>query len=314
MAIIVVSEAIDRMGLEILSHAGDVHYDERLWNSPDNLFKWVAGANALVIRNQMNVTAELLDRAPHVKVIGRLGVGVDNIDLRAAHERGVTVVTARGANAMAVAEYVFAVLFYFSRQLHLVDQSVRRGEWNRSLGGFELHGKTLGLIGLGDIGQRMAFRARNFGLRVVAFDPWQLTTHMAAMDMGVALKNFDEVFESADFVSVHVPLIESTRGLVDAGALARMKPGSYFINTSRGGIVDEEALLKAVQTGQLAGAALDVRTHEPSPSNDALYRESRILLTPHISGLTAEAGMRTATTVAEDVVRVLSGQPPMAAV
>ena len=314
MPTIVVSEMIDSIGLEILTTGGEVLYDPTLWQSKENLAMTVADADALVVRNQTAVTADLLQEWTRLKVVGRLGVGLDNIDLDASRQKKIPVVVARGANAVAVAEYVFAYLFHVCRHLPDVDLSVRNGEWNRSFGGIELHGQTLGLVGLGDIGQRIAFRALSFGMHVMAYDPWQLSTHMAVMDMNVILTDLNDVLERSDFVSVHVPLTPKTRNLMDSHALSRMKRGAYLINTSRGGIVDEDALLSAIQQGTLSGAALDVRSQEPSLKTDKLLDESRILLTPHISGLTREAGVRTATTVAQDVLRVLRGQSPMAAV
>ncbi|MCL5971551.1 MAG: hydroxyacid dehydrogenase [Firmicutes bacterium] len=314
MATIVISEVIDPIGIERLSTVGEVHYHSDLWNHPDQLFKWAGIADALIVRNQTQVNAELMRAGKNLKVIGRLGVGLDNIDLETARENHIPVVTARGANAVAVAEYVFACLFHFSRNLAAIDQTVRQGIWDRMRGGSELYGKTLGLIGLGDIGQRIAFRAQCFGMRVLAFDPWQISTHMAVMEMGVTLTTMEELLAQSDFISVHVPLTAGTRNVVNRQAFDRMKPGVSLINTSRGGVVDENALLEAVSCGRVAGAALDVRVHEPMTAHDLFRDEPRILLTPHIAGLTAEAGVRTAITVANDVVRVLSGQTPIAAV
>lgn len=314
MAHIVVTEVMDAVGLEMLSETFDVHYDPRLWDQPENLLKWVGKADALIVRNQTRVTSETLAVASSLKVVGRLGVGLDNIDVRAAHTRGIPVVTAQGANAVAVAEYVFAALFHFTRGLSAVDSTVRAGRWDRTLGGVELFDKTLGLIGMGDIGQRIAFRARAFGMKVMAFDPWRLPTHMASMDLGVHLTSLEEVMAESDFVSVHVPLTDATRGLINATALGRMKPTAYLINTARGGIVNEAELLETIQNGGIGGAALDVRNVEPMAGEDPLAADRRILLTPHISGLTREAGLRTAIIVAEDVKRVLSGQAPVASV
>ncbi len=314
MATIVISEVIDPMGIERLSSVGEVHYHDDLWHDPGQLFQWIVNADALVVRNQTQVGAELMRAGKNLKVIGRLGVGLDNIDMVAARELHIPVVTARGANAAAVAEYVFACLFHFSRKLSAIDQTVRQGIWDRTLGGTELYGKTLGIIGLGDIGQRIAYRAQCFGMRVVAFDPWQLPTHMAVMDMGVTLTTMEELLAQCDFISVHVPLTPGTRNLVNGQAFDRMKPGVCLINTARGGVVDERALVEALNCGRVAGAALDVRIHEPMTADDPLREDPRVLLTPHISGLTREAGIRTAITVANDVARVLSGQTPIAAV
>ena len=311
---IVISEVMDSTGLERLSAVAEVHYDPLLWKSPKSLTQAIQDADALVVRNQTRVTADVFAVASRLQVVGRLGVGLDNIDVSEARRRKVQVVSAAGANAVAVAEYVFACLLHFSRNLSLANQNVHGGEWDRTLGGFELYGKTLGLIGLGDIGQRIAFRARCFGMRVMANDPLLLNTRMAAMELGVELRPLDDVLGASDFISVHVPLTDLTRNLLSAGQLSRMKPGAYLINTARGGVVNESDLLAAVASGAVAGAALDVRTTEPSSPDDALCQEPRILLTPHIAGLTREAGIRTSMMVADDVIRVLSGEKPLSPV
>ncbi len=309
-----IAEMMDRIGVDRLASGGEVHYDPKLWQRPQELADRLRTAAALVVRNQTQVTSDLLASAPQLKVIGRLGVGLDNIHVAAAKRRGISVVTAQGANAVAVAEYVFACLLRFTRDLDAVGQSVRRGEWNRTLGGCELFGKTLGLIGLGDIGQRIALRARCFGMTVVAYDPWQLPTRLASTELGVRLLSAEDVYRAADFISVHAPLTEATRNLLDATAFASMKPGAYVINTARGGVVDEGALLEAIRRGDLGGAALDVRVQEPSGEDDPLAAEPKILRTPHIAGLTEEAGVRTAAMVADDVLRVLTGESPLAPV
>lgn len=311
---IVISEVMDAVGLERLSASEEVHYDPLLWQSTDKLARWITQADAIIVRNQTAVTAALLSEAKTLKVVGRLGVGLDNIDLTAARAKDIAVVTAQGANAVAVAEYVFACLLRFTRDLETVGSSVRQGAWDRGLGGTELFGKTLGLIGLGDIAQRIVLRAQTFGMRILAYDPWQLATRMVTMELGVSLVAWEELLQASDFISIHVPLTDQTRHLIDAEALAQMQPGAYLINTSRGGVVEEAALLDAIRQGTLAGAALDVRRQEPPPPDDDLRVTERILSTPHIAGLTKEAGRRTALMVAEDVLRILSGQLALGAV
>lgn len=311
---IVIAEMMDPSGIERLSGYEEVHYDPDLFRKPDALSQWLARAQALIVRNQTPVTAELLAAAPVLQVVGRLGVGLDNLDCLAAKRQGVRIVTAQGANAVAVAEYVFACLLNAIRPLEAVGARVKAGEWDRTRGGGELFGKTLGLVGLGDIATRVAFRARSFGMNVVAYDPWQVSAHLAAMELGVRLLEFPEVLRMADFLSVHVPLTEETHHLLDADALTHVKPGGYLINTSRGGVIDERALATAVTQGRLRGAALDVRAHEPPPADDPLRDLETVRTTPHIAGLTTEAGHRTALMVADDVLRVLAGQPPLGAV
>ncbi|MCY0879242.1 MAG: hydroxyacid dehydrogenase [Firmicutes bacterium] len=313
MAAILVTEFLDPAGLEILSQAGEVHYDPDLWRDAAALRARVQEADALVVRNQTRVTRALLEETP-IRVVGRLGVGLDNVDVRAAEALNVTVVVARGANATAVAEYVLAACFHFSRRLAWVGETTQAGQWDRTLGGTELQGKWLGIVGLGDIGQRLALRARALGMRVAAHDPAVLTTHWAVLDCDVALMPLDELLASADFVSLHVPLTPETRHLLNRDRLRLMKPTAYLINTARGGIVDEAALAQALRENRIAGCALDVREEEPPASPDPLASDERVLLTPHIAGLTAEARQRTSLLVAEDVVRVLTGQEPRAAV
>ncbi|MCL6564662.1 MAG: hydroxyacid dehydrogenase, partial [Firmicutes bacterium] len=256
---ILVSESMHPLGINRLQEIATVQYDPLLYRDRKALLERMADATALVVRNQTVVDGELLQRAPRLKVVGRLGVGVDNIDLKTAAARGVTVVTARGANAVAVAEYVFACLLHFSRALGTVDEAVRRGRWDRTLGGSELWGKTLGIVGLGDIGQRVALRARAFGMLVMAADPVASETHWAVMELGVKLTDLSTLLTSADFVSLHLPLIPETYHLVGKKELLLMKPTACLINAARGGIVDEAALAEALTQGRLRGAALDVR-------------------------------------------------------
>lgn len=314
MARIVISEMMDADGILLLEAAGEVTYDPGLWEKPEALMRWVASADALIVRNQTRVTDELLAEAKSLRVIGRLGVGLDNIDLVSAKRRQIEVVAALGANAIAVSEFVLAYCFSQSRPLIAADQDVRQGHWNRSLGGFELYGKTLGIIGLGDIGLRLALRAKALGFSILASDPRRLPTHWAIMEGLVQLVELERLLQESDFVSLHVPLTPKTRHMIGTQALSAMKPSAYLINTSRGGIVDERALLGAVHTERIQGALLDVREVEPPPPDDPLLGEPRIMLTPHISGLTKEARIRTATVVAHDVVRVLSNQSPRASV
>lgn len=311
---VLITEAMHSTGLDILNSDFSVTYEPHLFQYPEKISDAVQSADALIIRNLTQITPALLSHAPHLKVIGRLGVGLDNVDIPSCRNHNVTVVSARGANAIAVAEYVFAYMFSVSRHISAVNQSVHDGHWDRTLGGFELYGKTLGLVGLGDIGLRIAARASVFGMTVLAYDPFQIPTHYGVMDVGVKLSDLDSVLEQSDFVSLHVPLTTKTKNLMTAPQFALMKPTAYLINTARGGILNENTLLEAIQSDQIAGALLDVRTQEPPPSPDLLAHEPKICLSPHISGLTREAGIRTATMIASDVARVLKGEPAIAKV
>lgn len=313
MTKIVISEVIWEPALDPLRQSGAaVVYAEDLWRRPDDLRAELADADGLIVRNQTRVTPELLDVAPGLKVVGRLGVGLDNIDLAACRDRGVAVTFARSSNAIAVAEYVFAAMLAASRQLAAATESVRGGSWDRKrFTGGELYGKALGIVGLGDIGARLAKRAQAFGMRLLASDPLVTTSSLAVAEYGVELTGLEELLAEADFVSLHVPLIPATKGMINAERLALMRPTAWLINTSRGGVVDEAALAAALRAGRPAGATLDVRAAEPPGPGDPLAELPNVFLTPHIAGISAESNQRTATMVVDDVRRVLAGGRPL---
>ncbi|MDR7569725.1 MAG: phosphoglycerate dehydrogenase [Armatimonadota bacterium] len=244
--------------------------------------------------------------APRRRVIARVGVGVDTIDLRAATDLGVVVTNTPGLNAEAVAELVFGVMIVLARRILEVDRWVREGRWIRPFG-VELSGKCLGVVGFGHIGQAVARRGVGFGMRVVAFDPW--VDPEVARGLGATLVPFLEVIESADFLTLHVPLLPETRHLVGVEELRRMKPTAYLINASRGGVVDEAALARALREGWIAGAACDVFEEEP-PLHSPLLEAPNVVLTSHIGGHTWEAAARAARLAAEQVLRVLRGERP----
>lgn len=311
----VISELNWPRGIALLEAAGSVVYDKTLWRDRERLVSALATADALIVRNQTRVDAALLAAAPVLKVVGRLGVGLDNLDLPALARRGVTVVTGGTANAIAVAEYAMGAFLTMARRFVGADASTRAGGWDRAaFTGGELYGKTLGLIGLGDIGARVARRGAAFGMHVIAHDPLITPTHFNAAELGVTLLPLDAVLHQADFLSLHVPLLPSTANLIDAARLACMKPTAYLVNTSRGGIVHEADLAAALRAGGLAGAALDVRVSEPPGRDDPLAGAPNLLLTPHIAGITDEAQDRISVAVAEDTLRVLRGERPLFAV
>lgn len=306
---IIITEFIWSGAVDLLRAEHAVHAADDLWRRGDELRGLLAGAAALIVRNQTRVDAALLDAGPRLKVVGRLGVGLDNIDLAAAKARGVQVVFGRSANAIAVAEYVFAALFAVARRIAEASASTRAGGWDRKgFTGGELYGKTLGIVGLGDIGSRLALRARAFGMRVVASDPVITPSAFVPAELGVALLELDALLAEADYVSLHLPLTPASAGLFHAERLARMKPGAWLINTARGGVIDEAALADALRSGRPAGAILDVRAQEPPPNDDPLAALPNAILTPHIAGLTDESQTLTARIVAEDVLRVLRGE------
>ncbi len=313
---IVVSEMLAPPGPELLEASGrTVKLEPTLWSDPARLSALVGEAEALIVRNQTRVSVELLDAAPRLRVIGRLGVGLDNIDLAAARLRGIIVTAARNANAIAVAEYVMAAMLHIARNLAAADASVRAGKWDRvQFGGNELWGRTLGLVGVGEIGRRVARRAQAFGMAVIGYDPLVGPYDFAPAEQEITLLPLDEVLARADVVSLHVPLLPTTRHLIDAERLSQMRPSAVLINTSRGGIVDEVALLDALTTGHLYRAVLDVSEVEPLPAESPLCSCEAVILTPHIAGLTAEAQERTSRLVVSDVLRVLSSEQAIGAV
>lgn len=309
---VLITEMIWPEGLDILESFGNVEYDPQLWESPGTLREKARAADALIVRNQTRVGAELIRGAPSLKAIGRLGVGLDNIDLAAAREKGVLVVYARNANAVSVAEYVMAAVLHVSRDLSAAAKDVRVGGWDRRrFTGSEVYGKTLGLVGVGEISHRVARRAAAFGMRVVGHDPYVAPHDYPIVETGVELVDLDVLLAAADFVSLHVPLNEDTRGLLSLPTLRKMKPGAWLINTSRGGVVDEEDLVRAIDEDLIGGAVLDVLENEPPRPDNPLLESDRVMLTPHVAGLTEEAQAKTSVLVAGEVLKVLRGQPSL---
>ena len=280
--------------------------------SADELREAVAGYDALIVRSQVDVDAALIAAAPRLQVIGRAGVGVDNVDLDAATRAGITVVNAPTGNTLAAAEHTLALLFALARRIPAADASMRRGEWARSaLQGVQLRGRTLGIIGLGKIGMAIAERARALGMTLLGSDPY-VTAEQASL-RGVELVEIGELLERSDAVTVHVPLSRATTGLIDAKAIRRMKPGVFVLNVARGGIVDEAALADALRDGRVAGAGIDVFEQEP-PVGSPLLDAPNTVLTPHLGASTVEAQVAVAEEIAEQVLDVLDGRAAQYAV
>ncbi|MGD2069624.1 MAG: phosphoglycerate dehydrogenase [Gemmatimonadota bacterium] len=264
---------------------------------PGRVEEALARAHGLVVRSGTRVTRRLLGRAPVLEVVGRAGVGVDNIDLEAATERGVAVLNAPAGNTVSAAELAMALVLSTVRRIPEADRTIREGRWERSrFAGVELRGKTLGLVGAGRIGGEVARRARAFGMVVVVHDPW--LTDERADDLGVARMELDALLGRADVVSLHVPLTDETRGMIDADRIGRMKAGAFLVNASRGGVVDEHALARALVDGRLGGAALDVYAEEPLPEDSPLRAAPGLVLTPHLGASTAEAQKLVAEEIA----------------
>jgi D-3-phosphoglycerate dehydrogenase len=276
--------------------------------SPADLLLAVPGADALIVRGRTKVTADVFAAAPKLKVVGRAGVGVDNIDLKAAKEKGVTVVNAPQSTSVAVAEHAFALLLGLARQVPLADAGLRRGEWlKKKLEGFELFGKTLGIIGMGRIGGHVAARAAGFGMTCLGYDP--LVPAAEISKRGAQPVELPDLLRRSDVITLHVPLTGETRGLISAERIGQMKKGVHIVCTARGNILDEAALLAALDSGQVAGAALDVFAVEPVVDSP-LVKHPKTVCTPHIAAQTAEAQERAARDIAEEILTVLRGENP----
>lgn len=301
---IVVADRISASGLSSLLEDDRFEVVETAGWEADAVHLALAEAHGLLVRSATQVDRALLQHAPRLQVIGRAGVGVDNIDLGAATERGIPVLNAPAGNTIAAAELTMALILALVRMVPAADQSVRAGEWKRSaFGGVELRGRVLGLIGAGRIGGEVARRARAFGMSVLANDPY--LTAERAEELGVRPASFDEVLEGADVISLHVPLVAATEGLIGADELRRMKPSAYLVNVARGGIVDEAALAAALSAGEIAGAALDVYSQEPLEADSPLREAPGLVLTPHLGASTSEAQELVATEIAEAVLGAL---------
>ena len=307
MADVVISEFMDQAAVESLAGQFDVLYDPNLVDHPDDLAVAVADARALIVRNRTQVRGALLEAAGVLQVVGRLGVGLDNIDLEACRQRAVAVHPAVGANDAAVAEYVIATAMMLLRDAYAAGAEVIAGAWPRQrCMGREIGGKVLGLIGFGGIARETAQRARALGMSVMAHDPFVAETDTAWN--GAERSELDTLMATADVVSLHLPLTNDTKGLLDARKIALMKKGAVLINTARGGIVDEDALVDSLRAGHLAGAAIDVFETEPVTAvvGARFARLSNLVLTPHIAGVTQESNVRVSAATADNVRQVLS--------
>ncbi|MDX1487135.1 MAG: hydroxyacid dehydrogenase [Acidiferrobacterales bacterium] len=306
MAEVVISEFMDEAAVRDLAANYDVLYDPTLVERPDELMVTVSTALALIVRNRTQVRGDLLDAAAHLEVIGRLGVGLDNIDTDVCQARGIKVVRAEGANVISVTEYVIAGLLLLLRRAFLATAEVLAGEWPRTrLLGHEVNGKTLGLVGFGAIARETAPRARALGMHVIAYDPFVAADDRVWTRFAVTRCTLIELLRTADAVSLHVPLSEETRHLIDAEAIAQMKAGAVLINSARGGVVDEQALVASLRSGHLAGAMLDVFETEPLPAASHWVGVPNVILTPHIAGVTAESNVRVSAKVAAAVRQAL---------
>lgn len=308
---IVISEFMDEAAIAASLSGFDVLYDPGLVDRPDDLAAAVGAARALIVRNRTQVRGALLEAAQNLVCVGRLGVGLDNIDVAACEARGVKVFPATGANDIGVAEYVVGAAMMLMRAAYAASDEVIAGAWPRNrLMGREVFGKTMGLVGFGSIAKETAKRAAALGMRVVAYDPFVAAGDPAwSQPWGsVEKRALDALLAEADVVSLHVPLTEKTKNLIDAAALAAMKPDAILINAARGGVVDEPALAAALKEGRLGGAALDVFETEPlSADEGAVFAGCpNLVLTPHIAGVSVESNVRVSAVTAENVRRALT--------
>jgi (S)-sulfolactate dehydrogenase len=307
---IVISEFMDDAAVASLARGFDVRYDATLVERRADLATALADADALIVRNRTQVDAALLGHAPRLRVVGRLGVGLDNIDVAACAARRVEVIPATGANALAVAEYVVCTVMLLLRGAYASSAQVAAGKWPRAaLGeGRETAGKTLGVVGFGGIGRLAAKLAQALGMKVIATDPAIAAADPVWRESGVAYWALDDLLAASDAVTLHVPLTPDTRRLITGARLARMKRGAVLINTARGGIVEEAALAQALASGHLAGAALDVFETEPLPAGSPLAGAPNLVLTPHVAGVTRESNVRVSSLIAEQVAQALAGK------
>ena len=309
---ILVTEPIAEEGLAALRAAAQVDVRTDLEKDKAKLLAALPEYDALVVRSGTKVTAEVLAAGTRLRVVGRAGTGVDNIDVDAATRQGIVVVNAPASNSVAVAELAIGLILSLSRHIPQAHVSLQGGKWERGkFMGSEVRGKTLGLVGLGRIGAEVARRARGMEMHVLAYDP-VVSTERAAQ-LGVTLATLDDVLSQSDFVSLHVPMVDATRNLINAQRLAQMKPTAYLINAARGGIVDEAALVDALERRQIAGAALDVYEKEP-PTAGGLLGHARVITLPHLGASTLEAQALTGVDVAEGVLVALQGGTPRYAV
>ena len=307
---ILVADPLAEDGLDRLRRAGEVTVVSKLAEA--ELIERIPDFDALVVRSETKVTAPILEAGRRLRVVGRAGVGVDNIDVAAATRKGILVVNAPRGNITAAAEHTIALLFAVARSVPQADASVKRGEWNRSkFIGTEIRGKTLGVIGLGNVGSEVAKRAHGLEMEVVAYDP--VVSMERAELFNVELVALKDLLARSDFITVHVPLVDANRHLIGAPELALLKPTARLINTARGGIVDESALCEALVSGRLAAAASDVFEHEPAGASP-LFSLPNFIATPHIAASTIEAQVSVAFDVAEEVAAVLAGDLPRYAV
>ncbi len=303
---ILVSDGLSEKGLALLRSAGEVTVNPKI--TTDELLAALPEYHALVVRSRTKVTTKVIEAGKNLKVIGRAGVGVDNIDVAAAVARGITIVNSPMAASVSVAEHTLGLMLALARHLPAADASMKQGKWDKSaFTGGELSGKTLGLLGIGRIGALVANRAVAFGMSVLAYDPYLTPDQIRQRNAEPA--SFDDVLAGSDYISLHLPLTAETKGLIGPKQFGMMRQGARLICAARGGVIDEAALRAALDSGQLAGAALDVFAEEP-PKPGSIAAHPKVVATPHVGAQTAEAQDRAGLAIAEEVLAVLQGKEP----
>jgi len=304
MAKVLVSDSLSKDGLAVLSQAAGIELDNRPGLSEDELSSAIGDYEGLVIRSGSKVTARVIENAKKLRVIGRAGIGVDNVDVKAASRRGIVVMNTPTGNAVTTAEHALALLFGVARKIAMADATMKAGKWEKKkLEGRELSGKTLGVIGLGNIGRIEADRARGLRMNVIGYDP--VVTAERAGELGVELVGIDQLLSRSDAITVHTPLTAETKALIDDETVKKLKKGVILINAARGGIYDEAALLRGLESGQIGGVGLDVFVEEP-PGATPLVTHPHVLATPHLGASTEEAQLRVAVEIAQQVVAFLT--------
>jgi D-3-phosphoglycerate dehydrogenase / 2-oxoglutarate reductase len=304
---VLIADKLAPEGLAVLKRAvdaGQLAVDEKVGLSPDELCRVIGDYHGLIVRSSSQVTRAVIEAGQTLRVIGRAGIGVDNIDVPAATRRGIAVMNTPGGNNITTAEHTISMMLSLARAIPQATASMKAGKWEKSrFTGSEIYNKTLGVIGIGNIGRLVTERAQGLGMKVIAYDPF--LSEEKAQQLGVEPVTLDELLGRSDFVSIHTPLMPETRNLIDAAALAKMKPTARLINCARGGIVDEAALTDVLRNKGLAGAALDVFEHEPPPADHPLLQLDNVICTPHLGAATAEAQVNVAVAIAEQLVDFL---------
>jgi len=299
---VLISDKLEKEAVDILKSKG-LEVDINTELTPEQLKEKIKDYDALIVRSKTKVTKEIIDAADKLKVIGRAGVGVDNIDIPVASAKGIVVMNAPSGNTISAAEHAFALMFTLCKNIHSAHPMLKSKKWEKKLLGVELYGKTIGIIGLGRVGSHMAKMAKGIGMNVIGYDP--LITKEKAEQIGVKFADLDELFQTSDFISLHVPRTAETKNMINENTLNKMKKNARIINCARGGVVDEKALYNALKSGRIAGAALDVFAQEPLLDSPLLELDN-VVFTPHLGASTSEAQINVAAEIANSIASALN--------